>query len=142
MHRNSVLPVLSLLLIASAYFLRDPDVAIAAPESRALGGAYLGFDLNTYPGDAALPVLRKTFSFAGYWLSPPPGAKRNTWVGKRQLLWPPHLLRLRFPCCRLATKISVRWFAGRDRGGENQISARAEAGVCRPRCFAWLLVEG
>jgi hypothetical protein len=78
--------VVSLLLIASAYFLRDPDVAIAAPESRALAGAYLGFDLNTYPGDAALPVLRKTFSFAGYWLSPPPGAKRNTWVGKRQLL--------------------------------------------------------
>ena len=86
MHRDSVLPVVSLLLIASAYFLRDPDVAIAAPESRALAGAYLGFDLNTYPGDAALPVLRKTFSFAGYWLSPPPGAKRNTWVGKRQLL--------------------------------------------------------
>ena len=86
MHRNSGLPVVSLLLIASSYFLRDPDAAIAAPESRALAGAYLGFDLNTYPGDAALPVLRKTFSFAGYWLSPPPGAKRNTWVGKRQLL--------------------------------------------------------
>ena len=86
MHRNSGLPVVSLLLIASACFLRDPDVAIAAPESRALAGAHLGFDLNTYPGDAALPVLRKTFSFAGYWLSPPPGAKRNTWVGKRQLL--------------------------------------------------------
>ena len=86
MHRDSVLPVVSLLLIASPYFLRDPDVTIAAPESRALAGAYFGFDLNTYPGDAALPVLRKTFSFAGYWLSPPPGAKRNTWVGKRQLL--------------------------------------------------------
>src|SRR5260370_13896267 len=86
MHRNSGLPVVSLLLIASSYFLRDPDVAIAAPESRALAGAYLGFDLNTYPGDATLPVLCKTFSFAGYWLSPPPGAKRNTWVGKRQLL--------------------------------------------------------
>ena len=48
--------------------------------------AYLGFDLNIYPGDEALPTLRKTFSFAGYWLSPPPGAKRNTWVGKRQLV--------------------------------------------------------
>ena len=86
MHRNPVLPVVSLFLIASAYLLRDPDVAIAAPESRALAGPYLGFDLNTYPGAAALPILRKTFSFAGYWLSPPPGAKRNTWVGKRQLL--------------------------------------------------------
>ena len=48
--------------------------------------AFLGFDLNTYPGDAALPTLRKTFSFAGYWLSPPPGAKQNNWLGKRQLL--------------------------------------------------------
>jgi Domain of unknown function (DUF1906) len=48
--------------------------------------AYLGFDLNTYPGDDALPILRKTFSFGGYWLSPAPGAKQNTWVGKRQLL--------------------------------------------------------
>src|SRR6266404_9020219 len=48
--------------------------------------SYLGFDLNTYPGDAALLVLRKTFSFGGYWLSAPPEAKQNTWVGKRQLL--------------------------------------------------------
>src|SRR5260370_8098093 len=86
MHRNSGLPVVSLLLIASSYFLRDPDAAIAAPESRALAGAYLGFDLNTYPGDAALPVLRETFSFGGYWLSAPPEAKQNTWVGKRRLM--------------------------------------------------------
>jgi hypothetical protein len=50
------------------------------------GPANLGFDLNVYPGDEGLPILRKTFSFAGYWLSPPPGAKRNTWIGKRQLL--------------------------------------------------------
>jgi hypothetical protein len=35
--------------------------------------AYLGFDRNVYPGDDALPVLRKTFVFAGYWLGPPPG---------------------------------------------------------------------
>jgi hypothetical protein len=48
--------------------------------------SYLGFDLNTYPGDDALPILRKTFSYAGYWLSPPPGAKQNTWLGKRELL--------------------------------------------------------
>ena len=48
--------------------------------------AYLGFDLNTYPGDDALPILRKTFSFAGYWLNPPPGAKQSNWAGKRQLL--------------------------------------------------------
>ncbi len=50
------------------------------------GPTYLGFDLNTYPGDQALPILRKTFSFAGYWLSPPPGEKQNSWVGKRAAL--------------------------------------------------------
>jgi len=48
--------------------------------------AYLGFDLNLYPGDAALSTLRKTFVFAGYWLSPPPGAKTNSWMGKREKL--------------------------------------------------------
>jgi len=47
---------------------------------------YLGFDRNVFPGDDALPVLRKTFSFASYWLGPPPGEKRNTWQGKRELL--------------------------------------------------------
>lgn len=48
--------------------------------------AYLGFDLNIFPGKAALPVLRKTFAFSGYWLSPPPGAKTNTWRGQRELM--------------------------------------------------------
>ena len=47
---------------------------------------YLGFDRNIYPGDGALAILRKTFSFASYWLSPPPGEKANTWSGKRELL--------------------------------------------------------
>jgi len=47
---------------------------------------YLGFDRNVYPGDEALPILRKTFAFASYWLSPPPGEKNNTWRGKRELL--------------------------------------------------------
>src|SRR5712664_4357698 len=138
MHRNSGLPVVSLLLIASAYFLRDADVAIAAPESRALAGAYLGFDLNTYPGDSALPVLRKTFSFAGYWLSPPPGAKRNTWVGKRQLLLSQKfgfLLLYRGPQTSEPKSSSQ---AG-NRGTSDAANAAAtEAGVCRPRCFAWL----
>jgi len=48
--------------------------------------AYLGFDRNEYPGDAALLVLRKTFSFSGYWLTPPPREKKNTWVGKKKVL--------------------------------------------------------
>ncbi len=44
---------------------------------------YLGFDANDYPGDDALPGLRRTFSFSGYWLNAPPGAKTNSWTGKR-----------------------------------------------------------
>lgn len=48
--------------------------------------SYLGFDLNEYPGDDALPILRNTFSFTSYWLSPPPGEKRTSWLGKRSLL--------------------------------------------------------
>jgi hypothetical protein len=48
--------------------------------------SYLGFDANDYPGDAALPILRKTFSFTGYWLSPPPGTKSTSWLGKRNTL--------------------------------------------------------
>jgi hypothetical protein len=40
--------------------------------------AHLGFDRNEYPGDAALLVLRKTFSFSGYWLTPPPRENNNT----------------------------------------------------------------
>ena len=47
---------------------------------------YLGFDRNTYPGDAALSALRKTFSFSGYWLNNPPGETSNTWRGKREIL--------------------------------------------------------
>ena len=86
MHRISVLPVVSLFLVASTTSIQDPGVPNTEPQPRTLAAAYPGFDLNTYPGDAALPILRKTFSFAGYWLSPPPGAKRNTWIGKRKLL--------------------------------------------------------
>jgi hypothetical protein len=47
---------------------------------------YLGFDANDYPGDDALPALRQTFAFSGYWLSVPPGAKTNSWTGKRAQL--------------------------------------------------------
>src|ERR1700722_14056640 len=54
----------------------------APAESR----SYLGFDRNTYPGDAAIPTLRKSFSFTGYWLNTPPGETSNTWRGKREIL--------------------------------------------------------
>jgi Domain of unknown function (DUF1906) len=48
--------------------------------------AYLGFDRNLYPGDAAFPTLRKTFAFTSYWLNSPPGEKTTTWIGKRDFL--------------------------------------------------------
>jgi len=48
--------------------------------------SYLGFDRNEYPGDANLATLRQTFTFSGYWLNNPPGAKTNTWTGKRAKL--------------------------------------------------------
>jgi hypothetical protein len=47
---------------------------------------YVGFDANDYPGDALLPTLRKQFAFTGYWLTNPPGADHNPWVGKRDIL--------------------------------------------------------
>jgi hypothetical protein len=48
--------------------------------------SYVGFDRNDYPGDANLQLLRRTFSYAGYWLNNPPGESRNSWTGKRQAL--------------------------------------------------------
>jgi hypothetical protein len=47
---------------------------------------YLGFDRNEYPGDRDLAALRRTFSYTGYWLNVPPGAKSNTWTGKRKVV--------------------------------------------------------
>jgi hypothetical protein len=48
--------------------------------------AFVGFDRNGYPGDAALPVLRKDFRYTGYWLNNPPGESANSWIGKRAVL--------------------------------------------------------
>jgi hypothetical protein len=70
-----------LFLATVAVLLVRPDQSKSTPQA-----AYLGFDRNEYPGDDSLPVLRKTFSFAGYWLSPPPGEKQRSWLGKRALL--------------------------------------------------------
>ena len=47
---------------------------------------FLGFDRNDYPGDATLDVLRKTFTFTGYWLNAPPGESTTSWTGKRETL--------------------------------------------------------
>jgi len=47
---------------------------------------YIGFDRNDYPGDSNLKILRWTFSYSGYWLNNPPGAKTDSWSGKRKNL--------------------------------------------------------
>ena len=49
-------------------------------------GGFLGFDRNDYPGDAVMGQLRKQFSFTGYWLTPPPEERGNSWAGKRKVL--------------------------------------------------------
>jgi hypothetical protein len=75
-----------LLFLMGLSLLAGPKVhgqqAAAVRES----AEHIGFDRNDYPGDAALPVLRKHFSFVGYWLTNPPGETSNTWRGKRDVL--------------------------------------------------------
>ena len=55
----------------------------AGTQFRSAQAAYLGFDRNTYPGDANLKTLHQTFSYTGYWLNHPPGERTNTWAGHR-----------------------------------------------------------
>ena len=88
MHRSLLTRVTSKLLIVAAAgaLFADLPAPVSARQSSPDAPAFLGFDLNTYPGDAALPILRKTFDFAGYWLSAPPEAGQNNWLGKRKLL--------------------------------------------------------
>ena len=58
----------------------------AQPAQTPARNGYLGFDRNDYPSDAVMGLLRKQFSFTGYWLTPPPEEKTNSWGGKRKLL--------------------------------------------------------
>jgi Domain of unknown function (DUF1906) len=64
----------------------DPVAPISSAAPPATPKFYLGFDRNDYPGAAALPELRKTFSYTGYWLTPPPGERTTNWLGKREKL--------------------------------------------------------
>ena len=82
--RFAVLILFTLSTISILSFFADSGTSPSSTVARAAGSTYLGFDLNAYPGDPALSVLRKKFSFGGYWLNAPPGTKQNTWVGKRQ----------------------------------------------------------
>ncbi len=85
----TMLAVVAMTLTVRATACAQPAsemmAAHAVPSHTAAQG-YVGFDRNDYPGDAALASLRKYFSFAGYWLTDPPGARSNGWTGKRALL--------------------------------------------------------
>ena len=72
--------------IAALAIAATPALAPAAPQASSSHATFLGFDRNQYPGDAALPELRRTFSFAGYWLNNPPGENFDDWLGKRAAL--------------------------------------------------------
>ncbi len=77
-----VLPFLS----ASLHVANTPSQRSPGEGEAQKPRTYLGFDANDYPGDAVLPALKETFSFAGYWLNSPPGAKSNLWTGKREMI--------------------------------------------------------
>jgi Domain of unknown function (DUF1906) len=76
----------SSFLRASAVCVIALSFLLGAPAARAQSGQYAGFDMNLYPGDAMLPALHKSFSYTGYWLNVPPGARVNTWQGKRAVV--------------------------------------------------------
>lgn len=78
----SVASILVFCVLALALPAAYQQMTTVAPPNN----TYLGFDLNEYPGDAALPTLRKTFSFSNFWLGPPPGEKKTNWTGKRAAL--------------------------------------------------------
>lgn len=73
-------------LIAASLLSAFLQTAGAHGKGPAAQQAYLGFDRNDYPGDENLAALRRTFSFAGYWLNIPPRAAGNSWVGKRRTI--------------------------------------------------------
>jgi len=77
MRRSAISLPTFFLLLAIAAAQQPPSIPTQSP---------IGFDTNEYPGDDALPILRRSFSFAGYWLTNPPGEHHNNWVGKRDTL--------------------------------------------------------
>jgi len=74
------MPTIAALLLLFL-FLPGACSPSSAPEK-----FFLGFDRNDYPGDDAMKLFRKEFSFTGYWLGKPPGEKSNSWSGKREFL--------------------------------------------------------
>jgi len=74
------------LLLAVAGCAQQPTAAPPVSRTPSRTQNPIGFDSNDYPGDDALPALRRHFAFAGYWLTNPPGEHQNSWRGKRDVL--------------------------------------------------------
>ena len=75
---------MNLVLYCMMYWLAWMGSVV--PQQNDGSRGYLGFDRNDYPGDAAMADLRKEFAFTGYWLTPAPGGKTNSWTARRQVL--------------------------------------------------------
>ncbi len=86
MRRFGLLSMLLIVFLVALLPVLSRPLSLTKVTEDPASRTYLGFDRNVYPGDAALPVLRKTFSFTSYWIGPPPGEKQSTWMGKRELL--------------------------------------------------------
>jgi hypothetical protein len=80
------MPLITLLFLAAVTCAQQSAPAAINHAPAATAQDPIGFDSNDYPGDAALPALRKHFAFAGYWLTNPPGENNNSWQGKRDAL--------------------------------------------------------
>ena len=76
----------ALLLLTGLVRAQQTSPAPVNHSSSGTSQSSVGFDSNDYPGDDALPALRRHFSFAGYWLTNPPGEHQNSWLGKRDAL--------------------------------------------------------
>src|ERR1700733_6788957 len=83
---RSAMPLITLLSLAAVTCAQQSAPAAINHAPAATAQNPIGFDSNDYPGDAALPALRKHFAFAGYWLTNPPGENNNSWQGKRDAL--------------------------------------------------------
>ena len=89
--RRSIIFILSLFALVFLVQARSASRVAAQRRGEPLGASghtteSIGFDTNDYPGDDALPALRRHFAFAGYWLNNPPGSRQNAWQGKRESL--------------------------------------------------------
>jgi hypothetical protein len=69
-----------------ALALSSASASSSSSASASAKTGYFGFDRNEYPGDSNLKLLRRSFYYTGYWLNNPPGARVNSWKGKRRAI--------------------------------------------------------